>query len=222
MKHLRKKIIDNAHCLARVSEDFLFEFSKPAEKSQIAWREKQIGRAIPEALKSLALQCASRIEVHWCVFPETKDLLGCVSEYDFCGDFSFNIYNFDFTNWNGWKESFDNWHNYSNSPPSYPFEALFPVFELGNGDVIATVVTGNDEGSVIYLDHEGGDGDWKRLAPTIEWFIDSVIDLGFPGLEWSSINLFYDEKLQRISTTTDFAEEWRQKLTLSTNKHNLN
>lgn len=204
----RAEIIERANLLAGISETFEFRISKPATVKEIAWRRKQIPVPIPEGVSELAAHTASRIYIQWQL--DARNLADKELDPEFCdsGDFEFNFFRTDLSTLEGWQDSFVNWKNYRQSPNPFAYEEVFPVFSVGNGDILVSIIGENDNGAIYYLDHEGGDGDWRRLANSYDQFVTTLARLWFPSLDWyDSLERFYDEDQKILSDQTHLARQ---------------
>jgi hypothetical protein len=205
----RKEIIERASTLAPLCSEFEFKISKPATPKQVAWRQKQVNRPIPNGLADFAMQCASRVLIHWELDPKKVGDVEFQKDVQGSGSFEFNFFGTDVSLLDGWEDSFVNWKEYRSEPNPFDYAAIFPLFAVGNGDLIVSLIEGSEAGAVYYLDHEGGDGDWKRLATSCEQFLDTLAKLWFPELDWSySLELFYDEHQKVITAECILARQW--------------
>lgn len=210
MPFTRDDWANKAAKLAGISSEFTFKFSKPATGKQANWRQKQIDRPIPSGMREFAFSIASRLELRWELKPEVAEYDLFQEEYPVCGEFEFNFFETDVTKLGGWEHSFTHWQEYRKEPNPFNFDELFPVFGIMTGDLIIELIGEREKGSIYYLDHESGSGDWKRLANSYETFLVTLSDLWFPSLDWhDSLEKFYDPETNRLSSDTVFAKNWK-------------
>lgn len=199
----RTEIIRRANILAGISGEFEFRISKPATEKDISWRQKQVKRPIPEGISKLAAETASRIFIQWSI--DFGNISDQIADHDTPsgGYFEFNFFNTDLSGLDGWEDSFTDWQDYRDEPNPFAYEDIFPIFNVGNGDILVTMIGGSDKGAIYYLDHEGGDGDWMRIADSYDQFINTLTELWFPSLDWyGSLENYYDEERRIISAET--------------------
>ncbi len=205
----RIDIINRAACLGRLSTEFEFSIGKPATTQQIAWRQKQLDRPIPDGLTDFAKHNSARVILEWELDP------ALVADSDFLegfpenGGFHFNFYETSLKSLALWEDSFINWADYRAQPSPFSFDDIFPVFETGDGDIIVLISAEQDFGALYYIDHAGGAGDWQRLASSYDQFLNTLARLWFPPLDWnSSLSYFHDVNLGAISAETEFSQKW--------------
>ncbi len=209
MKLTREEWSRKAALVAPISSDFTFQFSKCATEKQVNWRQKQVHRPIPQGIRDFAGGIASRLELRWDLRPEVIAQQLFEDDFPSSGWFDFNFYETDLNKLDGWEHSFTHWQDYRPTPNPYDFKEIFPVFGLMNGDLIVELIGERDRGTIHYLDHESGSGDWKRLAGSYEEFLSTLSDLWFPDLEWhGSLDKFYDPVANKLSAETHFAKRW--------------
>lgn len=204
----RNELVERINCLVRISSEFDVRVDRCVSKIAAARRQKQFDPPIPQEISNFAQQTASRVFISCNLdhdkFPD--------EEFDFdlevFGFFDFNFFETDLSALEGWEDSFVNWKNYRDSPNPFRFEDIFPVFQVANGDLIVSIIDGEDLGAIYYMDHECGDGDWRRLADSYEQFIDTLAKLWFPPLDWyNSLELFYDNNRRIITADCDLARQ---------------
>lgn len=196
----RTDIIERASVLANLSGDFEFKISKRATDKDVRWRQGKIDRPIPEGISDLATSTASRIFIQWELDPRIgRDVEFGVDVHGF-GSFEFNFFRTDLSGIDGWEDS--GWDD------SFAYEDIFPVFDVGNGDILVCLIGGSDKGAIYYLDHEGYE-DSKRVADSYDQFVTTLARLWFPDLDWhDSLAKFYDEDRRIVSADTELAREF--------------
>jgi hypothetical protein len=205
----RTDIIERANVLAGLSGDFEFRISKPATEKNVSWRQKQINRPIPKEISDLATHTASQIFIKWELDPNKVPDVEFEREVQGVGSFEFNFFKTDLSGLDGWEDSFTNWKDYREEPNPFGYEDIFPVFDVGNGDILVAMIGGSDKGAIYYLDHDGGDGDWRRLADSYDQFIVTLAQLWFPALDWyGSLENFYDEDRRIVSADSSLARQF--------------
>ena len=210
MKLNRHDWSKRAALLAGLSSEFAFRFSKCVTEKQVNWRQKQIARPIPQGIKDLGCEVASRIELRWDLKPEITAHESFDDDFPTSGEFEFNFFETDLTKLDGWQDSFTNWRNYRSAPNPFDYDELFPAVAIMTGDLIVELIGDRERGAIYYLDHESGSGDWKRLASTYEDFLATLYELWFPGFEWyDCLEKFHDPIANRLSAETPFAKRWK-------------
>ncbi|WOO41665.1 hypothetical protein [Rubellicoccus peritrichatus] len=202
MKSYKSTLLESFKSLEPYCSHIKLEFGRDVIEKDIRWREKQIESEIPDSIKDLVRANGMSVDFSWTF----KDELLVPEAMEECtgGSFSYDLNNMSLTNWSGWKDSFNNYEDYGlEEAPKYKFEELFPFIEIINGDVIAVVVSGDDKGSIVYLDHEGEDLIWGCLGRTLKDFLDGWISIGCPGPESCYLAPFYDRKDDMLVTDVD-------------------
>ena len=108
--------------------------------------------------------------------------------------------------WDGFEELFES-NVWSVDPPADP-EDLYPVVDIGTGDLIVVATADPNEGSVYYLDHGGSDMSWVRLARSFVEYLEVIASLGGPGPSVWELQHFYRRDLDRLSLDCPEAEHW--------------
>lgn len=205
----KQSLIERMAHLALCCSDFSIQLSKPATTKEMSWRQKQVLRTIPESILRVATDIGSRVHISWTLesrFYERSDFL---EEFPNTGYFAFNFYETTLDSLEGWEHSFSHWQEYGNKAPPFGYEDLFPVFSLDNGDLIVEIIGQQEQGAIYYLDHDGGSGDWMRLAASYDQFIDVIAALWFPDLNWyGSLDIFYDHEQRQLSLEVPISKSW--------------
>lgn len=207
MKHL-----DVVHRLERIRHSIqrrggdvtVFSIAPVARPDDLAAVERQIGRVLPQSLRTFFLDVSAGVDVLWSVATPGRD---------FTGSFNLRLNDVpvDWINWDGWRDAFAN-------PASYDwpaemnldvFNALYPLLSTTNSDQLVVFYDDPDDpGEVMYLDHERGEADRTFLATSLERFFAVWVTLGCPGPEFDDLVDFYDFEAQELSLETDAAREW--------------
>jgi len=88
--------------------------------------------------------------------------------------------------------------------------------EVGNGDLLAFDTAVSDDGPIVYLSHDDGDGHGKRMADNFVDLMERWSPLGCPGSEdWQWIP-FCDTSSGLIDPNGPNADRWRQWLGIPT------
>lgn len=198
----RQRIIEQANILAGISSEFSFRISKPASLKDIAWRQKQLERPIPQDLIKLATQVASRIHLSWTLDSSKAANPDSPEPFNYTGGFEFNFFETDLAMLKSWEDCFTNWEDYGTEAPLYSYEEIFPVFDPGNGDLIVCLIGKNETGALYNICHDPAEGEngWIKLADSYEQFVLTLSQLWFPDLDWdTSLEHFYDKNNKVIS-----------------------
>lgn len=129
-----------------------------ATETDIAQVERALGRQLPSSLRAFFAEGSSHVEVEW-FLPRNR-------EPPFRGIFSGN-FQARLSTLTQLAESHADWIRECFSNRADPYDAVWhdklPVLEVGNGDFIA-VYTAEDDGAVVYLSHDDGQGH-GRVSP---------------------------------------------------------
>ncbi len=206
----RKQFIQRANILSGISTEFSFRISKPATPKDVAWRQKQVSRPIPEGLTELATQVGSRIYIDWTLDPKKIASSNSSTDFSYTGSFEFNFFETNLDLLEGWEDCFMNWQDYWPKKPLFTYAELFPVFDPGNGDLVVCLVGNNETGAVYYLSHDPAEDEsgWTRIGESYQQFVTILSQLWFPTLDWeTSLQHFYDKRQNCVSAHTQAGQE---------------
>ncbi|HMZ82577.1 MAG TPA: Clp protease N-terminal domain-containing protein [Acidobacteriota bacterium] len=144
--------------------------------NEIEQTELALGRPLPDSLRSFFLEHSKHIDISW-QFP------GKVPE--------------SFPNWGRCNLSlpktvelfgiYQKWISVCFSDPENEYDLIwhnkFPIQEVGNGDLLTIELNEENQGSIVYLSHDGCDSHGWVLAPDLVSFLNVWGALGFPGPE---------------------------------------
>lgn len=170
-----------------------FEIAPPASPAEVERMEKEIGRRLHVVLREVFLHESASIRIMW----NTEEFTGSAAVA--LADMPTDV-----LNWSGWRDCFEHPTNYGwpKKMSRKVYESLFPFQTAANGDAIVFEVTGDDDGMVMYLDHERGEFDRVVLDQSSRSFVETWFRLGCPGPEHWELAPFYDYDSQKISIDT--------------------
>jgi hypothetical protein len=184
----------------------------PATRAEMAAAERVLGRRIPDELVEFFLEGTRGLDVCWGLERDRGpgiDVLG----RSLGGRVSLDLGQLGLllTNWSGWEASFRDPAAHAGQHVDLTladYRRLFPIEEATNGDVIVLVTDGEDRGSVVLLDHEGGDFDRAVLGRSLREFLCAWLSLGCPGPESFVLQDLYDYDEQRLAVGSPAAKLW--------------
>jgi hypothetical protein len=86
------------------------------------------------------------------------------------------------------------------------WHAKFPFLRVGNGDIVAI----GQDGRVVYLSHDDGEGHGFLLGADVEDFLDRWTAIGCPGPEDACWLPFVEGWESYINPNGDAATQWRR------------
>jgi hypothetical protein len=111
--------------------------------------------------------------------------------------------------WDLWADTWDKGVKGPNAE-YLAFEQLFPLTQTARGNMIALIDHGQPASPVIYLDKDGGPHDGLILADSLHDFMTFWCQSACPDPD--ALSLFHDNA--RLSPDTEFAQTWRNTLSL--------
>ncbi len=167
---------------------------------------------MPAAIRRIFREESAAIDIFWTVSEGNAALPPAIREAGFTGSVHLNLADLeaDLLNWSGWRDCFEHPEDYDwpGKMTLRIYEKLFPFQATANGDVIVFESDGDEDGIVMYLDHERGDFDRVVLGASTTDFVESWFSLGCPGPESWELAPFYDYEAQALSRKTDVARAW--------------
>jgi len=188
----------------------------PVSIAKVEEIENEFNFSYPTDFKTVLTKYSSGILFNWQI--EHEETEGEFRQI-FCGGgrgylWDFETLRTDYSNYLGSvNEAFPNleddydriWHN------------KIPFLDVPNGDVIAFDASGKKEnGSVIYLSHDGSDFHGHRLAENFIEFISRWSNIGCVGTEDWQYEPFYDYEKMTLRDKGEAIDRWKQWLEKST------
>ncbi|GAA4672695.1 SMI1/KNR4 family protein [Phytohabitans rumicis] len=184
----------------------------PASPGQVDAVEEQLGRALPGSLRQVLTTVASRVEFAWYApndrtFPEPLDEI-------FSGELHWSLDALPKL-----MGAVRGWVTHAFPDPTHPYHGVWhdklPFMDVGNGDFLALEVGREQEGRVVYLSHDNGEGHGHVMADSFEDLLVRWIPLACPGAEDVQWWPFCAESDGRIDPASPAGRRWTALLHLS-------
>lgn len=184
----------------------------PATRAEVSAAERALGRRIPADLVEFFLEGTRGLDVCWGLEldrgPGIDAFGGALG-----GSATLDLEQLDslLESWSSWEASFRGAAAYAGNHVDLTlvdYERLFPIEVAGNGDVVVLVTKGEDRGSVVLFDHEGGNFDRAVLGRSLREFLCAWLSLGCPGPESFTLEELYDYDEQRLGVESPRAKLW--------------
>jgi hypothetical protein len=185
------------------------EIASTATDSEVQKVERELGRKLPDELRTLFLGYSSHVWFNWYFSSEVVERMperitdirgGCVN-------ISLGLQCAAQSNWTGFTERFP--RRAPNGSIIYQSDDLWPFMESASGDVLGLVVRGPNVGSVVLQGLESTELDCARLGDSFAGFLLSWAEIGCPGPDVYSIGPFYDKGADLLDVTSTTALEWK-------------
>ena len=190
----------------------MFQVSAPASPKDIANIEQRIGLRLPNSLMQVLINFSSQVGIEWQLPKGIKPPkpFNMISSGQ-CGWDLFSLPEL-YTTYQGWlHECF--------TTPDDPYDAVWynklPIFEIGNGDMVAIELGIADSQPVVYLSHDDGEGNGYWLGSDFEDYIDRLSLLGCPGAEDWQWMPFVNDPRSLLDPFGESAIQWRDWFGLS-------
>jgi len=195
-------------------EPALVQCEAPASAEQIEAVEREIGCSMPIDLQKFFGTISRRCHYLWGLDDTVAHKLGQPLAGHGVGSLRLRLEDVPiaFRNWSSWTEE----HPEGLRSPTcvYRFSNLFPLQEDVNGDTLAIVTGGPNEGAIITCAFYESDIDSGRLARNLWEFLEVWGQLGFVGPEGSAFRPFYDRERDALRVDTPMAQQWRRAIGL--------
>jgi hypothetical protein len=199
-------------CKQLGGDNYKLEIQSPASPSEIELVENKIGLRLPESLREVIGKFSKSVEFRWFT-PDGFDFPAPFRDI-FCGTCHWGLDLLEpfEQNRKEWvrvcfpnpEDSYDRvWHN------------KLPFLEVGNADLLAIDMNAENDGPVVYLSHDDGEGHGYLLGANFIDFIDRWTRLGCPGAEDWQMLPFISSPDSFIDPDCDNAKEWRKLFNLN-------
>jgi hypothetical protein len=187
--------------------------TSPADLREIERVEADLGRPLPESLRSVVLSFSRKVSFRW----HLPDDAECPAEFHeiFAGEIGWNLGELVEL-----ERSRQGWIEACFPDPQDEYDAIWhgklAFFSITNGDMLAIdeAVAG---GPVIYLSHDDGDGHGQALGTSFADFVTRYSRLGCPGAEdWQWLPFHTCQRGSLLDPDSASARRWRNWFGLST------
>lgn len=182
-------------------------FERPANFKEIDEVENALGYELPNDFKHILLTISSHCEFRW--FLPDKFPLPLELREIFCGELHWELNYIVECN-----QSKDGWVRdvFPNVEDEYDkvWHKKFAFQEVGNGDYLSVDLSESNNGKIIYLSHDDGEGHGYVMANSFSDLIRNWTHLGCVGAEdWQWLP-FCDNRYDGINPNCPNAKLWKQ------------
>ncbi len=199
-----------------------FELDPPANEDEIRGIEVELGQAIPESMRHVLEQFASRVRIEWALPDEIRPPE--VFREVWSGECRWDLRSLP-----ALQATHREWIRTcftGKQPPDWEkpphlieydlvWHRKFVFLEVGNGDMVGIDIARTDDQPVVYLSHEDGPCHGYRLGNDFEDYVDRLTALAFVGAEDWQLAPFVLGAAQGLQTASENALEWRRWLGIS-------
>lgn len=185
-------------------------FTSPASEDEVAAVEAALGYRLPDELRNFFLTCSAGIQFWWNSYDENTDILSLPGELAeiFSGELRFSLESL--AEIDDMRDDLADLYDDPNDAYAAVFLDKLAFMTVGNGDLLAIDLNGDNPGAVVYLSHDGESLHGYVLGESFFSFLDNYSRLACPGPQWWVLELFTHEQTTPLDPQSPLAHTWLQ------------